>query len=130
LGNGEIYLVTPPAASAAPSGTFQVGYMEIPQNLQSASYQLVLADRSKSILCNFGSGQTLTIPANASVPFLVGTTIMIIAGGNSQTIAITSDTLDWLPSVTSGSRTLAAHGVATLYKAAATTWYIWGFGLS
>jgi hypothetical protein len=105
-------------------------YSGIPQNLQTANYQLVLADAGKHVLMN-ATGHTITIPANASVAFPVGTAITLVSGGTSTTtIAITSDNLDWSPSGGAGSRTLAPFGVATLLKVAATTWFISGTGLS
>ena len=76
------------------------------------------------------TGQALTIPANSSVAFPIGTTIPVMSGADAITISITTDTLLWLPSATSGTRTLAARSVATLYKVTATEWYIWGFGLT
>ena len=129
-GDGETYVYAPGAANAGPTGTYQVGFMEAVVNNQTVSYQLVMPDRGKSIQMFTGSGQTLTIPANASVAFPVGTTIVVIAGSNSISIAITTDTLEWLPTVATGTRTLAAHSVATLYKATSTVWYVWGFGIT
>ena len=82
-------------------------------------------------MVEFTAGSTLTIPANGTVAFPVGTTIMVNnLTGSNITIQITTDTLQWQPSITNGSRTLAYGGVVTLYKRAATTWAIWGFGLS
>ena len=128
-GDGQTYVYAPGAASAGPTGTFQIGFLDTPQNSQSGSYQLAMTDRGNSILMT-GSGKTLTIPANSTTAFPTGTSIIVITGGAALTIAITTDTLAWLPSVATGSRTLAARSVATLYKASATTWYIWGFGIT
>jgi hypothetical protein len=46
------------------------------------------------------------------------------------TIAITSDTLRLAGGTSTGTRTLAANGMATAVKVAATTWYINGTGLT
>jgi hypothetical protein len=46
------------------------------------------------------------------------------------TIAITSDTMRLSPAGTTGSRTLAANGVATCVKLASTEWIITGSGLT
>jgi len=46
------------------------------------------------------------------------------------TIAINSDVMRWLPSGTTGSRTLAANGQATALKITATEWQITGTGIS
>jgi hypothetical protein len=46
------------------------------------------------------------------------------------TIAINSDTLVLAGAGTTGSRTLAANGMATALKIASTTWIISGSGLT
>jgi len=123
LGNGEAYVYEVPANTGL-SGCHQVGYMELP--LHSLSGTLAMTDRGKFI----SATGNITIPANSSVAYPVGTTILVFASGANRTISITTDTLTWLPSAATGSRTLAQNSVATLYKAASTTWYIWGFGLT
>jgi hypothetical protein len=95
-----------------------------------ASYQLVLADRGKQVLMN-GTSLTLTIPANGTVAFPVGATIMVVnTDATSLTIAITTDTMTLANSTTTGSRTLARNGMATLTKIGATSWLIAGSGLT
>ena len=106
-----------------------VGYMGMPQNSQSANYQLVAADAGKHVYVTATS--TVTIPANGTVAYPIGTTIAIIAGsGATVTIAITTDTLYLAGTGTTGSRTLAAFGMATAVKVASTTWFISGTGLT
>lgn len=132
FGNGEMYVSTNTGAFLAPApiGCTSVGFLDVPFNNQGAPYQLQFTDRGKLI----DMGGTVTIPANGTTAFPVGTTIMIYNGnGVSESIAITTDTLTWIPSNTGGAgvgRTLAAHGLATIYKVGTTTWLIWGFGLS
>jgi hypothetical protein len=107
-----------------------VGYREAPQVSKTANYQLVLADRGKSILMN-GTGLTLTIPANSAVAFPVGTVIIIVNVNTSAlSIAITTDTLTLANSTTTGTRTLARNGLATCVKIGSTSWLISGAGLS
>jgi hypothetical protein len=74
----------------------------------------------------------VTIPANASVAFPVGSTFTIVNqnGAGDLTIAITSDTMRWAPAGTTGSRTLADNGIATLIKLTSTEWIISGVGLT
>lgn len=129
-GDGEIVIPAPAAATEVSGSVFQIGYLETPLNAQTAAnYTLALSDRGKFIRC--GAGFTYTIPANSSVAFPVGTTIVIMnAGGSSCSIAITTDVMTWLPSGGTGTRTLAANSVATLYKYQSTGWYVWGFGLT
>ena len=103
-------------------------------NIQAGSYQLVALDAGKQIQVSTASpGQTLTIPANGSVAFAVGTKIEVVnlcTNANSMSIAITSDTLYWAPSATTGTRTLAICGIATLTKVTTTTWMLTGAGVS
>jgi hypothetical protein len=76
----------------------------------------------------YGTG-TITIPTNASVPLAVGTAILVIASG-ATTISSGSITLVWAGVGTTGSRTLAQYGQASLIKVATDTWYISGTGLT
>jgi|SRR5271166_3803755 len=77
------------------------------------------------------SGLTITIPANASVAFPNGTMLTFQNnGGGSMSIGITSDTLQLANTSTTGTRTLAANGIATAYKVASTKWIISGVGLT
>jgi hypothetical protein len=109
-----------------------VGYLGMPQNSKSASYTLLIGDIGKHIYVT-ATGQTITIPANSSVAYPIGTTVTFIAGPSATTvsIAITTDTMYLAGSSnTTGTRTLAAYGMATAIKVAATTWYINGSGLT
>lgn len=105
--------------------TTEAGYMGVPQNSQATSYGLVAADRGKEVFVT--STSTLTIPANASVAFPIGATIEISADvGATVTIAITTDTLRWVPSNATGSRTLVGPGTAVIQKKKSTEWWIKG----
>lgn len=107
---------------------------QIYQNSQSAAYTLVLADAGKHILHPSAdtTGRTFTIPANSSVAFPVGTAVTFVNqnGAGSVTIAITTDTMRLAGAGTTGSRTLAANGVATALKITSTEWIISGTGLT
>jgi len=107
---------------------------EIEQNSKSSAYTLVLADAGKHILHPSAdtTGRTFTIPANSSVAFPVGTAITFVNqnGAGVVTIAITSDTMRLAGAGTTGSRTLAANGIATALKIASTEWIINGTGLT
>lgn len=114
--------------------TTSVGYLAIPQNSQSADYTAVLTDSGKHILHPSAdtTPRTFTIPANASVAYPIGTAITIINqnAGGVITVAITSDTMRLAGAGTTGSRTLAANGVATAIKITSTEWIISGTGLT
>jgi hypothetical protein len=110
-----------------------VGFRNVPQNSKSADYTLVLADSGKHIFHPAGdaSTRTFTIPANASVAYVIGTAITFI-NMTSQvvTIAITTDTMYLSSAGTTGSRSLAQYGSATAIKTTATNWVISGSGLT
>jgi hypothetical protein len=104
------------------------------QNSQSAAYTLVLADANTQIFHPSAdtTARTWTIPANASVAFPVGTFITFVNqnAAGVLTIAITTDTMRLAGAGTTGSRTLAANGVATAIKVTSTEWIISGTGLT
>jgi len=99
-----------------------------PINTQNGSYTLVITDEGKTIhKASGGAGETITIPANSAVAFLIGTMIAIQNdGGGTLTIAITTDTLTSSADNTTGSRTLADGGSAVIHKVTATSWKIAG----
>ena len=72
------------------------------------------------------------IDSNANVAYPIGTAITFVndTSGGVITIAITTDTLVLVPDGTTGSRTLAANGMATAIKVTATRWMISGSGLT
>lgn len=123
-----------PTVYAGGDATNNIGYLNIPQNSQSAAYTLVLSDSGKSIYHPSAdtTARIWTIPANASVAFPIGTAVTFINDTSAGviTIAITSDTLVLAGAGTTGSRTLAANGMATAIKMTSTRWMISGSGLT
>lgn len=106
---------------------------ELPVNEQSGSYTLALSDANGVVYHPPGAGsQTWTVPANSAVNYPVGTAITLDndAGAGTLSIAITSDTMVMVGTGSTGSRTLAAGGQATLLKVSATRWRISGVGLT
>lgn len=122
--------LTNPLLSLTTPATASVGYLGTPLIADQDDYTLALADSGGMYYHVSGSTHTLTIPANASVAFPIGTQILIINenGGGNLSIAITSDTLRWESST--GTRTLVANGVATLTKCTSTVWRLTGTGIS
>ena len=114
-------------------GTNGVGFLNIPQNSQSAAYTTVLADSGKCIYhpSTDANARTFTIAANSSVAYAIGTVIQFV-NMTSQvvTIAINTDTLYLAGTGTTGSRSLAQYGVANAMKMTSTTWIITGSGLT
>lgn len=106
----------------------------IPQNSQSAAYTLVLSDANKHILHPSAdtTARVFTIPANSSVAFPIGTAVSFVNQNAAGviTIAITTDTMRLAGAGTTGSRTLAANGIATALKITSTEWIISGTGLT
>lgn len=121
-------------ASTATKDGFAVGYLEIPQNAQSANYTCVLSDSGKHIYHPVAdtTQRTWTIPANASVAYPIGTalTFLVDADAGNIILEITSDTLVHAPTGSTGTRTLTAPASATAVKVAATRWIISGSGIS
>ena len=107
--------------------TNNIGYLNIPQNSQSANYTTVLADAGKCIFHPVADNniRTFTIAANASVAYPIGTIITFKNNSVADlNIAITSDTLTLDPLGSTGTRTLAQFGKATAMKETATSWSI------
>lgn len=141
-GTGSFAITLTPGTLAAnrtytfsdPGTNVTVGYLNIPQNSQSADYVLVASDSGKHIFHPSAdtTPRTFTIPANGTVPYAIGTTITFINqnGAGTITIAITSDTMRLAGSGATGSRTLAADGIATCVKVTSTEWLISGTGLT
>ena len=115
-------------------GTNLVGYLSVPQNSQSVNYTLVASDASKHLLHPAAdtTARTFTIPANSSVAYPIGTTIVFVNqnGAGVLTVAITSDTMRLAGAGTTGTRSIAANGVATAIKIASTEWIISGTNLT
>jgi hypothetical protein len=114
-----------------PPASASIGYLGVPMNSQNAGYTLVLGDAGKCIL--MATAGTFTIPPNSgggSVAFPVGTVVSFINGSTSSTIPITTDTMTLAGTATTGTRTLAANGIATAVKITSTTWIISGTGLT
>lgn len=113
---------------------YSVGYLGIPQNSQSADYTTVLTDSGKHIYHPSAdtNARTWTIDSNANVAYPIGTAITFINDTSAGviTIAITSDTLVFAGDGSTGSRTLAASGMATAVKITSTRWIISGTGLT
>lgn len=112
------------------TATRGAGYMGMPQVTTGISRSFAATDAGKHIYVT-STGTTQTIPANTSVAFPIGTTIVVVNGsGVSTSIAITSDTLRLANSASTGTRTLASNGMCTLVKINSTEWIASGNGLT
>jgi hypothetical protein len=112
-------------------GTMQtVGWRGTPYNLQNSAYTLAFSDRGKCVGCTGSNTPTYTVPASV---FSAGDVVTIANfGGGAITIAQgTSLTMYWANgTVTTGNRTLAVVGIATILFISATTAIISGSALS
>jgi hypothetical protein len=103
----------------------QYGLPVIVQNPQTGTtYTLALADSTKMVEMSNASSITLTVPTNASVPFLVGAQIVLLQTNAGQvTVAGASGvTINGNP----GLKLRAQWSSATLIKRAENTWVLVG----
>ena len=117
-------------APGSNTSTTSAGYLGMPQTIISAAnYTVAITDQGKHLYVT--TAANVTIPANSSVSFPVGSTIAIIANaGASANISVTSDTMYLGGTGTTGYRTLAAYGMATAVKTTGNVWFISGSGLT
>lgn len=108
----------------------EIGTRGLPVNVQTgATYTLAFGDEGGIIAHSGATAQTITIPANSSVAFPVGTAVTIVnePGAANVTVSITTDTLNRGDGAAgTGSRTIGPNAVATLIKTTATSWMITG----
>ena len=121
-----------PADATISTAATGIGFRGIPQSSTATTegpYTIQASDAGDHIYAF--TSRTITIPANGTLALPVGTTIVFIAGsGATMTIAITTDTLRLVGTGTTGTRTLAPHGMATAIKVESGLWYISGNGLT
>jgi hypothetical protein len=114
---------------AGKTSGFTLGYLEMPQ-VAAANVTLALADSGKHFYDTSTAPITITIPANSSVAFPIGTVISAVNGSTGNLIVDKGSVTLYLGgNATSGSRTITAYGVATLMKVATDTWFINGSGV-
>jgi len=135
--SGSMVLDAPAVATGTavlPVNAGNIGYLEVPQNSKSTAYTTVMADSGKHILHPSAdtTARTFTIDSNANVAYPIGTAITFVNQNSAGvvTISITSDTMRLAGAGTTGSRTLAANGIATALKITSTEWIISGTGLT
>ncbi len=136
---------TGPTGSTGPTGTAgsggttgntgPTGPSNIPQGSHSADYTTVLGDAGFHLLHPTAdtTARTFTIDSNAHVAYSIGTCITFVneVSAGALSIAITSDTMYFAGAAsTTGTRTLAAVGIATALKITSTEWVISGTNLT
>jgi hypothetical protein len=109
-----------------------VGYRDIPQVSFTANATIATTDAGRHYYSTQSTSYILTIANNASQSFQVGAAISIVNQGTGNiTVAQGSGvTLYLAGNATSGNRTVATFGMATIIKVATDTWFINGTGVS
>lgn len=112
------------------ASNYAIGYRQMPQNSQSgATYTLVLDDEGKSVYLTGTTTCTVTIPANSSQAFPIGSVLTMI-NNNSGALSINSSATLQLANGNAANRSVATKGMATCIKVATDTWYIIGTGVT
>lgn len=89
------------------------------------NHTLVLSDGGGLIDVNAGTAKTITVPANASVSFPLGTQIIVVRKG-SGTLQISAAVGVTINSVSGNTYISTRYGAATLVKIASDEWYLFG----
>ena len=106
------------------------GYIGTPQVSTAVDIAIVASHMGKQIYFTV-TGKVATIPANGTIAIGIGASFTVVNDtGVTSTIGITTDTLILANSATTGTRTLAAYGVAVFTKVTATKWIASGNGLT
>ena len=86
---------------------------------------LALSDANKLFLCSHTADQTLTIPTDASVPFLIGTMITFLLT-STFTVTFSGSSGVTLTSMDSLVELATQYGMVSLIKTNANTWQLVG----
>jgi len=89
------------------------------------TYSLALTDVAKVVTLSNASAITLTVPAEASVAWPAGTTIVLAALG-AGTVTVTAAAGVTINSAGAAVEIGAQYGVATLLKTGTDTWLLFG----
>jgi hypothetical protein len=122
-GSSTAEVVTLSGTQTLTNKTLQNPIQTIGTNARVSSYTLVLTDQSKIIEVNNAASTTITIPADATVAFPVGSYIMVAQTGAGQ---VTIAGAGFTPSATPGLKTRTQWSVATLIKRGTDSWIVAG----
>ncbi len=103
-------------------GIFNV---QILPNTRTASYTLVLDDATKLIEMNVATGNTVTVPPNASVAYPIGTEILVSWYGVGQPTIVAGSGVT-LRSTGGALKIAERYSVISLIKRATNEWYVVG----
>lgn len=102
------------------------GFRTMPQS-SNTSGTLVLSDSAKHLYLT----GNVTVPPNSAVAFDIGTVVSVVSNATALVIQAGSGvTLKLANSASTGNRSVASNGVATMIKVAVNTWYVFGLGVT
>jgi hypothetical protein len=87
------------------------------------SYTLALSDAGKDVRCNNASAFTLTVPANAVVPFPIGSLIIFSQKGSGAVAAVSDGTS--VIHAPNGAITSTQYDARVLEKTDTDAWRVW-----
>jgi hypothetical protein len=124
------YAIVAPSLTLAAGGNLTMGTNGVliaPAvfNTRTSTYTLQLSDNGKTIEMNSGSANNLIVPAYASVPFPIGTTINGIQLGVGQTTVSGSASVV-IRSTSGRTKTTSQYSAFTLVNRATNEWYLVG----
>ena len=93
---------------------------------KTADYTLILTDVGKVVEANKATAISITVPANATVAFPVGTLIRVVQIGAGATTIVATGGVTISPIATKTLVLAGQYGVALLYKRATDTWILSG----
>lgn len=92
-------------------------------NRQTDNYTLVLDDRNKLVEMNSGASKNITVPPNSSVPFPIGSQVLVSQYGVGTTTIVAGVGVTLRPTNPSLANQYAG---AALIKIATDEWYVFG----
>jgi hypothetical protein len=124
-----------PLASPAFTGTvtyngLEVGFRDVPMTVQNGAYTFVVADRGRGRAKTDGGAYNYTVPASV---FSFGNTLTVRNSGSAGSITLVQGvglTLGLAGTTTTGNRTVAPGGLATIFFDSATAATVSGAGVS
>lgn len=94
-------------------------------NNQPGSYTLTLLDAGKLIEMNVASANTVTVPADATVAFQIGTTISVAQQGAGQTTLVAAGGVT-LRSYNNSLKLAGQNAIASVIKRSGNDWWVAG----
>jgi hypothetical protein len=132
ISGGNQWVGSLPVSPTNSNSAKAVGYIGLPQNINGSFWTISKNDAGKHIYQIIDDAGIL-IPTNSDVPLEVGFTFVAINDNATTTIQPDNPgvtTLRLAGSTTTGTRTLAPWGMATVVKIGTDTWIASGNGLT